>query len=725
MYKIDCRQRNRPYPLGVTTTEFGYTYFSVVMKNGNDCGIVLYDRKTGKETRIPFLEQNKYGSIFSIALKDLDIGRFAYNFYDGEQVFTDPYAKMLHGHEKWGKCPTLLKGGFVQPDYDWEGDKPLKIPYEDSILYCLNVRAFTRHKSSGVAHKGTFSGLAEKIPYLRELGITEVELMPAYEFDEVAAGRNSWQPEAFRPPLTMEEAKKRLAEYVTAGTELSGKAGQAEENGTAEAAGNAGNTEENGTAEERTKAVNVTGTVNKDGTEAADGTGRPENKTAADTQKPVFAKKTEPERYNCWGYQEGFYFAPKSAFASDKNAVKEFKDMVKAFHQNGIEVIMQFYFPNSVKMGMIQDAIEYWMLEYHIDGFHLKGEQIPLQALATEPLLTDTKLFYYNFPYERIYGNGEMPVFRNLGNYNDEYMYTVRRFLKGDEGMVGNFLELQRRNPPYCGTVNYITNYYGFTLADMVSYERKHNEENGEKNMDGSDYNLTWNCGAEGTSRKKTVLELRKRQMKNALSMLFLGQGTPLIYSGDEFGNTRYGNNNPYCQDNETGWVKWNMGAAGREVFHFAKGLIALRKKHPVLHNGNELKILDYTACGYPDLSYHGEEAWRADFGSHSRFAGVMYCGCYAKKGRDEDDDFFYVAYNMHWIPHSFALPTLPKGMKWQLAADTGRTAGIMDTAEEAGNAQTVGQQAQVAARSIQVYISRQEKGARKEAWKKYTRSAF
>lgn len=721
MYKIDCRQRNRPYPLGVTTTEFGYTYFSVVMKNGNDCGIVLYDRKTGKETKIPFREQNKYGSIYSIALKDLDIGRYAYNFYDGEQVFTDPYAKMLHGHEKWGKSPALLKGGFVQPEYDWEGDKPLKIPYEDSILYCLNVRAFTRHKSSGVAHKGTFSGLAEKILYLKELGITAVELMPAYEFDEVMAGREIWQPETFRPPLTMEEAKKRLAEYVTVETGSSGKTGKAEENG------KTGNTDETGTGDGQTGTVNAAGTVNEDEAKAAGETKRTESKTGAatGTGKPVPTRKPDSERYNCWGYREGFYFAPKSAFASDRDAVKEFKDMVKAFHKNGIEVIMQFYFPNSVKMGMIQDAVEYWMLEYHIDGFHLKGEQIPLQALATEPLLTDTKLFYYDFPYERIYANGEMPVFRNLGNYNDEYMYTVRRFLKGDEGMVGNFLELQRKNPPYCGTVNYITNYYGFTLADMVSYERKHNEGNGENNMDGSDYNLTWNCGAEGTSRKKNVLELRKKQMKNALSMLFLSQGTPLIYSGDEFGNTRYGNNNPYCQDNETGWVKWNMGAVGREVFHFVKELIALRKSHPVLHNGNELKILDYTACGYPDLSYHGEEAWRADFGNHSRFAGVMYCGCYAKKGRDEDDDFFYVAYNMHWIPHTFALPTLPKGMKWHLAADTCRAAGIIKNAEDTGNTQTVAQQANVAARSIQVYVSKQEKGVAKDTHKKYARSAF
>ena len=206
--------------------------------------------------------------------------------------------------------------------------------------------------------------------------------------------------------------------------------------------------------------------------------------------------------------------------------------------------------------------------------------------------------------------------------------------------------------------------------------------------------------------------------------MLFLAQGAPLIYSGDEFGNTRYGNNNPYCQDNETGWVKWKKNAFGREIFAYIKDLIALRKRHPVLHNVNELKILDYTGCGYPDLSYHGEEAWRADFSNPSRFAGVMYCGYYAKKEREEEDDFFYIAYNMHWIPHSFALPKLPKGLKWCLLADTGKPEGIAEEPECAGTEKEQ-QRAQVEPRTIQIYISKQEEGAKKDTRRKYVRSAF
>lgn len=646
MYTIDNRQTGRPYPLGVTT-QSDNTYFSVVMKNGKDCGIILYDKKTGRELRVPFSGHNKYGSIYSIALKGLNLNRYAYNFYDSENIFTDPYAKVIEGHEKWGKCGDIIKGGFLSREYDWEGDKPLKISYENSILYCLNVRAFTKHKSSGVKYKGTFKGIAEKADYLKELGITAVELMPAYEFDETERNGRFCQenPEG---AASMEEAAKQFA-------------------------------------------------------------------------RPI-EKEKEEKNYNCWGYIEGYYFAPKASFSADKDAVKELKDMIKELHRNGIEVIMQFYFPDTVKQGLILEVVKYWVLEYHIDGIHLKGEKIPVQVIATEPLLTDTKLFYYDFPYNEIYGE-EIPEFRNLASYNDDYMYTARRFLKGDDNIIGHFLELQRRNPSRFGVVNYLTNYYGFTLLDMVSYEKKHNMKNGENNLDGNDYNYTWNCGVEGVSRKKGILKLRERQMKNALTMLFMAQGTPLIYSGDELGNTRQGNNNPYCQDNETGYIKWNMTATGKLVFNYIKSLISLRKSHPILSNPKELRILDYIGCGYPDISYHGEEAWRPDLNNYSRYVGVMYCGCYARRDKKEDS-FFYIAYNMHWIPHTFALPKLPKNMKWCLIADTGSDSGIAISKElaKAGEEQL---HVEVEPRTVQVYISKQEEGLKPELKQTYIRSAF
>ncbi len=645
MYTIDSKKNGKPYPLGVTT-EYDYTYFSVVMKKGADCGIILYDKKTGKEIRIPFSEQNKYGSIFSMAIKNLDIKRYAYNYYDGNDIFTDPYAKIVEGYEKWGKRSDMIRGGFLADNYDWEGDKPLRIDYSNSILYCLNVRAFTKHTSSGIPHKGTFKGITEKIPHLKELGITTIELMPAYEFDEMEAEQKNTPA-----ILTMEDARQQ---YMLP--------------------------------------------INKD--------------------------KLNENKLNCWGYIEGYYFAPKASFSSESDSSVEFKNMVKELHKNNIEVIMQFYFPNCVNQGLILDAVKYWVLEYHIDGVHLKGERIPLHVIATEPLLTDTKLFYYDFPLDDIYPEGSKPFYRNLASYNDDYMYTVRRLLKGDDNMVGFFLELQKKNPSQCGTINYITNYYGFTLSDMVSYEKKHNEPNGENNQDGNDYNFTWNCGVEGKSRKKGITELRTRQIKNALTMLFMSQGTPLIYSGDEFGNTRYGNNNPYCQDNEIGWVKWNKTNMGKAIYQYMKGLIALKNKHPVLRNPEELRILDYIGCGYPDVSYHGEAAWRPDINNYSRYIGVMYCGCYAKINKAEEDNYFYIAYNLHWLPHTFALPKLPKGMKWYLNADTRENDDNTMMKQEPMEASKE-QYVEVEARTVQIYISKQEEGQIPDKRLRYPRTAF
>ncbi len=635
MYTIDRNAIGRPYPLGVTI-ENNRTYFSVAMKSETECGLILYDKNVKEETRIPFDRINKFGSIFCMVIKNLDAKRYEYNFYDGERIVTDPYAKVICGHSKWGTCDEVLRGGFLIDSYDWEEDKPLKIPYSNSILYCLNVRAFTKHRSSGIAHKGTYQGLIEKIPHLKELGITAVELMPAYEFNEV---RSKEERVYSSQAATMEEAIQRLALPMEG--------------------------------------------LKEEGSE-------------------------KEERYNCWGYIEGYYFAPKAAFSFHKDASIEVKDMVKELHRNGIEVILQFYFPKSVKPGLILDAIKYWVLEYHIDGVHLKGERIPLHVIATDPLLCETKIFYDYFPFDDIYGTQE-PAYKNLAIYKDDYMYAARRFLKGDDNALSYFMELQRQNPSRHGIINYVTNYYGFTLTDMVSYDRKHNEDNGEDNEDGNDYNFTWNCGVEGITRKKTVQELRLRQIKNALVMLFSAQGTPLIYSGDELGNTRYGNNNPYCQDNEIGFIKWNMTGMGKKIFSYMKELIALRRQHPVLRNEKEFKILDTMGCGYPDISYHGEEAWRPDFGGHSRYAGVMYCGFYGKTAEKKDDNFFYIAYNMYWLPSTFALPKLPKDMEWCLLTDTSETSNkIEEEMQIQGGARP---RIEVPPRTVHIYISRQKKG--------------
>jgi len=206
---------------------------------------------------------------------------------------------------------------------------------------------------------------------------------------------------------------------------------------------------------------------------------------------------------------------------------------------------------------------------------------------------------------------------------------------------------------------------------DLVSYDVKHNEANGENNRDGNNYNYSWNCGVEGPTRKKTILDLRKKQIKNALALLLLSQGVPKILSGDEIGNTQYGNNNPYCQDNEISCIDWSGEKKNKDILDYTKMLIQLRKEHNILHHKKELKIMDYYSCGYPDLSYHGKQAWYPEFENYNRQIGIMYCGKYAVNKNGKEDDFIYVAYNMHWIEHEFALPNLPKNKKWHAVMDT------------------------------------------------------
>ena len=247
----------------------------------------------------------------------------------------------------------------------------------------------------------------------------------------------------------------------------------------------------------------------------------------------------------------------------------------------------------------------------------------------------------------------------------------MRRFLKGDEDALKKALFQLRNNPAQAGTVNYMTSYEGFSLADLVSYDRKHNEENGEGNQDGNPYNASWNCGIEGPTRKRSVLLLRRKQMRNAMLLLLTAQGTPMLTAGDEFGQSRMGNNNAYCQDNAISWLDWRLAEKNRDFLDFVRAALRLRSAHPVLHQAQELTMLDYAACGCPDLSYHGKEAWRLLTDRLSREAGVLYCGHYAKKKRDEDDSYFYIAYNMHWEEQTLALPDLPAGMHWEKVMDT------------------------------------------------------
>ena len=416
-----------------------------------------------------------------------------------------------------------------------------------------------------------------------------------------------------------------------------------------------------------------------------------------------YRKKEElPKRLNYWGYTKAFHFAPKRAYAATKDPVREFKDMVKTMHRLGIEVLMEFYFPEGCNPRYITECLQYWVQEYHVDGFHVRGVQGICNLMATDPLFADTKLLNIYFPVEEIYGKKNLPKKRMVAECNDGFMIDVRRFLKGDEESLKAFAERMRRNPKGSGLINYIASHDGFTLCDLVSYEERHNEDNGEQNRDGRVQNYSWNCGEEGKSRKKKILELRNRQMKNAWCMLLLSAGTPMILAGDEFCNSQLGNNNPYCLDNEISWLDWKGYKSGNsEMFRFVKDLIAFRKKHKILHMGQELSMTDSLSCGFPGISYHSSSAWYGELDGQNRKIGVMYCGKYA-----DEDELIYIAYNMHWMEHTFALPALPGGYRWNVALDTSE--GILE--EDKWRLLPDSSQVQVSSRTVIVLIGRKHK---------------
>ena len=621
----EYKDYRKPYPLGAHLTGNGICFSFSSAKNS--CGVIIYDRKTGKEIRKePFTQEEKIGKIYCKYLEGLDAKEISYLFYEEEKLIPDYHARAFAEKAVFGKKRGMKEFRAIIPDnrYDWQDDRRPILKMQDSLCYCMHVRGFSIHPSSRVVHRGCFSGIIEKIPYLKEIGVTTLELQPAYEFTEISA---AWESEK--------------EEHVGAPSYI----------------------------------LQEDNTVNE-------------------------------QKLNYWGYKSAFYYAPKSAYSYRDDVVSEFKDLVRELHRNGMELIMQFYFPENVKKLEIPEILRFWVMEYHVDGFHLMGTGIPIDMIAADDMLSDTKLWYDSFAIDSIYGKDEIPAYRNLAFYRDDYLYTMRRFLKGDEGMQESVLYQMRHIPEKAGRVHYITNYNGFTLMDLVSYDHKHNEANGEGNRDGCDYNFSWNCGEEGTSRKAKVKALRFRQVKNAICMLLFTQSTPLIFMGDEFGNSQKGNNNPYCQDNTIAWLDWNNQKKNEELLSFWKQLTAFRREHPILHAENELRLMDYIGCGYPDLSYHGKSAWRPQTEHYSRTVGVMLCGKYVKGERAEEDDFLYIAINMHWEKHELALPKLPKGMNWKQIITT------VDENQEKQNDESEQNQespmCELKPRSISVYISTQ-----------------
>lgn len=546
------RVEGRPQPLGAVL-ENGRMNFAVSVPAGKTCELLLYKENQKDSVQVYVMpEEEGLGEVRFLAFEECEAKQYEYNFRVNGEICVDPFAKEISRTRVFGELPDVqmhkIRGRVTESHYDWEGDRPLKIPYHEVIAYSLHVRGFTKHSSSRVKHKGTFAGIIEKISYLKELGINQIQCMPVYEFDEIVGNYQ-----------------------------------------------------------------------------------------------------------NYWGYGKGYFFAPKASYSVTGHASVELKDMVKACHKAGIEVVLEMPFTSEVLPQTVTDCLKHYMLEYHIDGFVVNPYNVPWDSLNKDPLLKGVKIM----------------------RKDDRFQNIMRRFLKGDEGMINDVIWALRHNTKEDGKCNYITGQTGFTLNDLVSYDAKHNEANGENNVDGPDYNYSWNCGAEGPSRKKAVVELRKKQVKNAFLLLLLAQGTPCILAGDEFGNTQKGNNNVYCQDNETAWLDWRRLKKDDSLFRYVKNVIELRKSHPVLHRAELLLGLDKTSCGVPDVSYHGESAWQVPSEISSRQLGVLY------SGDGTGDTECYIAYNMHWLEHSFAVPSLLKKKKWYRVFDTSDDAGVKEEPED------------------------------------------
>ena len=575
-----------------TRIEQDSVIFSTIIRGSSDCGLLLYHLPDMEKVRVPFSDEFRYGDLYSVKISRLSPEKWAYEYYREDTTFTDPYAReLMHVYLEGEK--KILCRLYPVPETKI-GSAPALAPlvWPNEVLYCLHVKGMTASRSSRTTRRGTFAALEQKIPHLKSIGVTVVELLPVYELC----------PEKDRP---------------------SGKAVSFSE---------------------------------------------------LSAEPPLDDKKTSKTNY--WNFGKGYYFAPKAAYASTGKPLREFYHMVEAFHTEGIRVYLQLYFPETVSIQEQLETARFYKTHYHIDGFHLKGDDHALTAMAADPVLSDTVLLYYTFPYEKLSReNPEPAALYHLAEARDDYERLLRRFVKSDDLTMADFLREFIHVETGHGQIRYVTNYEGFTLMDLVSYNHKHNEDNGEENRDGNDNNLSWNCGVEGRSRKKEIRVLRMRQIKNFLTLLFLTQGTPMLTAGDELGNSQEGNNNPYCQDNEIGWVNWKDNEDSRVILKFTENISAFRKQHAVFRANRPFEMTDYKVYGYPDLSLHGKEAWKPDIEGCSHTIGVCYCENYAQPEQDEEHKaparLLYVAINMHWDSQQLGLPTPPPGQEWRICVDT------------------------------------------------------
>jgi isoamylase len=658
-------RRGKPYPFGANLVPGGIN-FSVYSSYAKSCRLVLFE-KGAKEpfAEIPFLDEFRIGNVYSMVVFNLDHENIEYGYrmegpfnpseghwFDPEKILMDPYAKVIGGRDVWGRMPDWNdvyqhRARIAFDDFDWEDDKPLEIPPEDLVVYEMHVRGFTRHSSSGVKHPGTFAAIREKIPYLKQLGVNAIELMPICEFDEFEHSRFDPESEKW--------VKMNYWGYSTVGF-FAPKAGYA-------ATGKLG------------MQVDELKTLIKD-----------LHKNGIEVILDVVFNHTA----------EGNEYGPYISFRGIDNKTY-YMLTLDGYYFNFSGTGNTINCNNPIVRNLVLDCLRYWVSEFHIDGFRFDLASILgrdpwgaplanpplLESLAFDPILAKCKLIAEAWDAGGLYQVGSFPAFGRWAEWNGKYRDCIRQFLKGDFGKVGEMAQRIQGSPDlyaWAGrgpatSINFITAHDGFTLADLVSFNEKHNEANGENNNDGTNDNDSWNYGKEGWTNDPAINALRQRQMKNAIAMLMVSQGVPMLLMGDEVGRTQHGNNNTYCHDNELNWLDWNLLETNIDLFNFCKNCIAFRHAHPALRNKFHFQNQDYIGSGYADISWHGTQAWNADWSESSRILAFMFCGKHAKAGLI-DDNYIYVAMNMHCASQLVEIPSLPFDMKWRIFANTGAPIG-------------------------------------------------
>lgn len=625
--------------------------FTINSHGATRCTLLLFKPQAPKPyARIPFPDSYSIGDTYSMLVYDIKPDEFEYAFsFDGpyepakgllfneENVLLDPYSRAVTGQRKWGEKPEggkdfEYRARVVKSSFDWGNIKQLEQPFEDLVIYETHVRGYTKDKSSGVSAPGTFAGLKDKIPYLKDLGINAVELMPIFEFDERESARvvdgvqlyNYWgyNTVSFFAPNTSYAFNE---EHNHEGDELKSLIKALKENG-----------------------IEVILDV-------------------------VFNHTAE-------GNEMGPCFSFKGI---DNNVYYMLTPDAHYYNFSGCGNVMNCNHP--VVRSFIIDCLRHWAIEYRVDGFRFDLASILgrdqngapmanppiLESLAFDPVLGKMKLIAEAWDAGGLYQVGSFPSWNRWAEWNGRYRDDMRSFLKGDDGMAGNAITritgsrdlYSPESRGHKASVNFMTCHDGFTLYDLYSYNEKHNEKNGWNNTDGDNNGHSWNCGAEGETDDPNVNGLRRRLIKNAFAALLCSRGPAMFFAGDEFCNTQFGNNNAYCQDNIISWLDWSRLEEFKEIHDFVRHMIQFRKEHPILR-----KMTKPSSCQFPEISVHNGTPFNASTDYKTKLIGIMYAG---RNEEDKEDDIVFYCMNAYWEPLVMQLPVLPNGKHWHVDTNT------------------------------------------------------